>query len=222
MKIFSNAKPKVLVCVLTGVERHNWINPALSGHLMRMARDTRFDVDYFPVQDCRPVESARNMTVSAARQLNADWLLSFDNDNFLPGQVNPLDIIAAAGEDKHVIGLSYGVGNTEEYKIFPAANHHSTDGAFREVECVGGGVLMVRNTVWQRIKKGPWFRWQHVESETLAPAPGVRGEDGYFCHLVRQHGIKVWTHREMLAGHYRTTDLTGMVCTMSQLGKRIA
>jgi hypothetical protein len=209
MKMFS--KPKVLVCFLTGIERHNWINPDLSLNLIRMVKDSRFDVNYFPVRDCRPWESARNMTIVAARQINADWLISFDNDNFVPGEFNPLDIIAAAGEDKHVIGLQSGVGNGEEYKIFPYTNHGAADGPFREEECVGGGVLMVRKTVWQKIKRGPWFRWQHVDSETLAPAPGVRGEDGYFCHLARQHGFKVWTHQH-LAGHYRTVDLTGMVC----------
>jgi hypothetical protein len=222
MKIFSNQKPKVLVCVLTGVERHNWISPDLSLNLIRMVKDMRFDVNYFPVRDCRPWESARNMTITAARQINADWLLSFDNDNFVPGQFNPLDIIAAAGEDKHVIGLPYGIGNTEEYTIFPNTAHGACDGPFREEVSVAGGVLMVRNSVWQKIRRGPWFRWQHVESETLAPAPGVFGEDVFFCQLVRQHGMKVWSYQPQAAGHYRTTDLTGMVCSMSQLGKRIA
>lgn len=221
MKMFSKPQ-KVLVCVLTGVERHNWINPDLSMNLIRMVRDPRFDVNYYPVHDARPWETARNMTIVAARQINAEWLISFDNDNFVPGNFNPLDIIAAAGEDKHVIGLPYGMGaDSGQYGIFPGPNHGAKDGPFQqEAEFVGGGVLMVRNTVWQKIKKGPWFRWQHAESETLAPVQGVsKSEEAYFCHLVRQHGFKVWTH-ERLAGHYRTGDITGLAYTMSQIGRR--
>jgi hypothetical protein len=219
MKIFSNPKPKVLVCVLTGIDRHNWINPDLSLNLIRMVKDPRFDVNYYPVRDCRPWESARNMTIAGARQINADWLISFDNDNFIPGDFNPLDIIVAAGDSKHVIGLPVGVGNGEHYNIFPKGEHGPCDGPFREEAVIGGAVLMIRNTVWQKVK-GPWFRWQHVESETLAPAPGTLSEDGYFCQLVRRHGFKVWTYQKHCAGHYHTADLTGMVSTMSQLQGR--
>ena len=86
------SKPKVLVCILTGVERQNWINPDLSMNLVQMARDSRFDVDYFPVRDFRPYEAARNTTIHTARQLNADFLISFDNDNFVT-RCNPLDIM---------------------------------------------------------------------------------------------------------------------------------
>lgn len=210
-------KPKILVSFLTGVERTNWVNPDLTLNLINMSKDQRFDVNFFPVRDCRPWESARNMTIIAARQINADWLVSFDNDTFIP-QGNVLDVLAAAGKNQDVIGLAYGVGaDSGQYRLFPTVNHGKTDGVFREEETVGGGVLMVRNTTWQKIPKGPWFRWQHADNEALAPGPGVCGEDNYFCRLVRQHGLQVWSHREMLAGHYRTTDLTGMISHLAQL-----
>lgn len=73
---------KVLITVLSGIERHQWINPNLSLMLFNMARDTRFDVNYGPTRDMRPWEAARNLTIQAARQTSADWLVSFDNDNF--------------------------------------------------------------------------------------------------------------------------------------------
>lgn len=43
------------------------------------------------------------------------------------------------------------------------------------------------------------------------------GKGVYFCGLVREDGFKVWTHTTMLAGHYRTTDITGLVCTLAKL-----
>ncbi len=221
MKIFSSgAKPKILVCVLTGIERHNWINSDLMLNLIAMARDQRFDVSFYPVRDCRPWEGARNMTVQAAKQINAEWLISFDNDNFYPGSGTPLDVIAAAGADKHVIGLPSAFCADGGYRMIPYKDHGPRDGQFRQESAVGGSCLMIRNTVWKTIPKGPYFRWVHAESETLAPVEGVTlPEDIYFCELVKKHGFKVWSH-ERLAGHYRTTDITGLVCTLSQMGQK--
>ncbi len=219
------SKPKVLVCILTGIERQNWICADLSINLVQMARDSRFTVNYFPVRDARPWDTARNITVRMARELNVDWILSFDNDNFM--QCNPLDIIAAAGKDKHVIGVDYGGGSCagiitqndgrHGYAMFshmsPPVPNGAIDGPFKEVNHVPGGVLMIRNTVWQQIP-GPWFVWVRGDGELLLD--NSCHEDIYFCNLVRQHGFKVWKYQQP-AGHYRTTDITGMVCTLAQL-----
>ncbi len=205
--------------MLTGAERTNWINPDLCMTLLQMSKDARFDCNFLPVPDKRPWEVARNWTIHAARHIKADWLISFDNDQFVYS--NPLDIIAAAGKDQHVIGLTYGTaradGGRTQYLLFPSDGNGASDGVFREVDTVGGGVLMIRSTVWQRIPKGPWFRWQHSDSELLDPTPGTCGEDIYFCRLVRQHGFKVWTHTQTLAGHYHTADFTGLARTFAQL-----
>lgn len=48
------SKPKIMVAVLTGAERQNWLNPNLAMNLVTMARDTRFEVYFFPVSDARP------------------------------------------------------------------------------------------------------------------------------------------------------------------------
>lgn len=212
------SKPKVLVCILTGVERQNWINPDLSMNLVQMARDSRFDVDYFPVRDFRPYEAARNTTIHTARQLNADFLISFDNDNFT--RCNPLDIVAEAGADKDIIGLSSGLGadgGGVRYRMYPPDSHGTKSGKFREEPQLCSGVLIIRNRVWKTISRGPWFRWKHAEnSELLTPEAGSRAEIEYFCDLARSHGFKLWNY-EQAAGHYRTTDITGMVCTLAQL-----
>src|SRR5437870_3805544 len=97
-------RPKILVCVLCGTERQNWLNPILAMNLLTMARDSRFDVAFQPVTDYRPWEFARNQTIHLARSMSADWLISFDNDNFT--YTNPLDVITAAGADRDVIGLT--------------------------------------------------------------------------------------------------------------------
>jgi hypothetical protein len=215
----NESKPKILVCVLCGLERGNWINPSLTENLYAMFRDPRFEVNYYPVRDLPPWEVARNATIAAARKLNVDWLISFDNDNFVPG-ANPLDVLMQANPERHaVIGLTSGVGSPHgAYALFPESTR-GNDGPFREADEVGGACLFVHKTVWQKIPQGPWFRWLHGENEALVPDRKTCGEDVYFCRLVRDYGMKVWTH-PMLAGHYRTTDITALVQTLAQLNQQ--
>jgi len=217
MKIFSKSEvPKVLVCCLVQTERQGWVNPELCQMLFKMGRDPRFNVEVANVKDAIPFEAARNHTIKIARDYKFDWLISFDNDNFMPVGT-PLDVIAAAGVQQSVIGLSYGVkSHDSSYAMFPPRTNYKNDGAFLEVPAVGGGILMVNRKVWEKIPTGPWFRWNPgTDTETLDRGNGGYGEDVHFCRLVQEKGFRVWTHRELMAGHYRTVDLTGMVCTMA-------
>jgi hypothetical protein len=219
-------KPKVLVTLLTGIERQNWINPELTLMLFDMGRDPRFDVRVALIKDCRPFEVARNNTIKLARDNNFDYLVSFDNDVFLPvGGPTPLDVIAAAGDDQSVIGLTCGIKSEENgYRLHPPLGSAGRcDGAFREVPNVGGGCLIVSRKVWKKIPRGPWFVWDTTggDAETLdISRSGLMSEDNYFCRLVRQRGFTVWTHTQILASHYRSVDLTTMVCTMAQMSGR--
>jgi hypothetical protein len=220
MKLFSNGqKPKVLACVLTGIERTSWLNPELTQSLLAMSKDQRFDFNYFPLKDARPVEHARNISVDVAKQMDADWLISFDNDNFPIG--NSLDVIAAARDDKRVIGLTYAVYNAQGIGLCPP-NRGPVDGDFSEVAHVGGGCLMVHRSVWQKLKP-PYFRCVLPNSygDSLAPKHAdAIGEDVYFCNKVREHGFKVWTHKTVFAGHYRTIDLTGIYNATTEARQR--
>jgi hypothetical protein len=197
-------KQKVLLAVLCGLERTNWINPNLSVNLWQMAHDARFETYYAPVTDQRPFEFARNGALQAAQRMGVDWLLSIDNDNFI--QSNPLDLIAAANTQQNVIGVASAIGAaTQNYKLFPEQRSCVTDGPFVEVPAVGGAVLCVHKSVWQKIPRGPWFKYVAADDELCTP---LHGEDVFFCRLVREHGMRVWTHSTLLAGHYRTTDIT--------------
>lgn len=147
-------KPKVLLAILTGIERHNWVNPELSANLFNMAKDPRFDVVYYPVCDARPWEAARNLTILAAKQTNADWLLSMDNDGFYPNRPHtPLDIIAQAGEKQRVIGPYFRRGRS---RFLHAISGESTRRGGRRIQ--GSGVR--------------WRRHAHRAQECLAETPG--------------------------------------------------
>jgi hypothetical protein len=131
-----------------------------------------------------------------------------------------LDVLAQAnGERQNVIGLNYAHGSqsTGEYALFPDHGHGAADGPFREVQSTASGVLFIHRSVWQKISP-PWFKWEIPSNPLLAPEKNS-GEDMYFSALCRKHGLRIWTHQQ-LAGHYKSTDITGMVQTISELNRR--
>jgi hypothetical protein len=208
---------RILVCILTGTERGQWPCPELVEMLFRMARDQRYQVELATIK-ARPVEVARNVALATARDHGFDWCVQLDNDNFMPVGT-PLDVIASAGPEQHIIGLSYCIiPHGGQFALYPALAPAS--GMFREVEAVGGGVLMIRSTVWQKIPP-PWFRWVHGENtETLDRGTGGCGEDVYFCQRAREYGFRVFTHTQLLAGHWRTCDITAVTVTMANVSEQ--
>jgi hypothetical protein len=214
-------KPKVLITLLTGAERTNWINPELSLMLFNMGRDPRFDVQVAIIKDCRPFEVARNNTIKLARDNNFDWLVSFDNDTFLPVEgPTPLDVIVSAGQDKFVIGLTCGIKSEEVgFRLHPPpSNGGKAEPMFKEVSHVGGGVLVINRKVWEKIPRGPWFRWDSTggDPETLdIHRSGFMSEDHYFCRLATQHGFRIWTPRWIIASHYKSVDITALALSMA-------
>jgi hypothetical protein len=150
-------KPKVLVCVLCSTERQGWINPELSCNLFRMAQDSRFEMVYATIKDSRPVECARNTALVLARDHGFEWCIQIDNDNYML-QGTPLDIIAGAGPQHNVIGLSYSVGATEHgYSVFPPEASTPFTSTFKEVPDVAGGdahgspLCMAENPSWPMV-----------------------------------------------------------------------
>jgi hypothetical protein len=207
-------KPKILVTVLCGTERTNWINPDLLGNIVCMCRDPRFETSIFPVRDHRPVEVARNVALDTARKLGVDWCLQLDCDNFT--QFNPLDVIAQATEAQRVIVLDYAECSGADRRFGLFANlvpNGETQGRFREVYFGPGGCLFVHRSVWEQIP-APWFKWEHGTGPLLMQ--GILYEDVYLSKICAEHGIKTWAY-EHPAGHFRTTDLTAMVSTFAQL-----
>lgn len=229
----ASRKPKILICYLCGTERTNWVNPDLCANLVEMSHDSRFAVKLLPVRDCRPFDTARNLSMYFARKLNPDWMVSFDNDVYV--RENPLNIIAAAhhDKDKDFIGLGYAGGQTSGAEIFPDSGGTAqffmmppqipaipevNGGGLREVDWVPGGVLMIRNTIWHKIPRGPWFKWLPGNDELLSLDPVA--EDNYFCRLVKRHGFKIWSHTGNVAQHYHTTNFTGLANAFTHFDRK--
>jgi hypothetical protein len=189
------AKPTVVIAVLCGPERHQWVNPRLTATLLRCVQDQRFTVNVEFVYGFHGVDRARNLAVDKAREAQADWLIQIDNDQTVN---SPLDILAEANAASFdIVSVSCGI-LTAEGAFRPNCDFAAeTVGNFRRVTAAGAGVLLIRSAVWQKFPpKAALFEWS-----------AAAGEDVHFCRLAQSAGFKLWTHAS-LAGHLKTVDLT--------------
>lgn len=208
-----SVKPRILVALLCGLDRTGWINPDLALMLITMGRDARFECDFAKILDARPHEFARNIALATARDGNYSWLCSLDNDNC--PTISPLDVIAAAPADCDVCGVRYAIREGRDgAKFFPEAEPTAP---YSEVREVAGGVLMIRNSVWKKVPRGPWFSWQFLPgSETLETA---MGEDVWFSAFVRSKGLKIYCHQTP-AGHLKVLDVTAIAQKAAKAAER--
>ena len=190
-------KPRVLVCVLCGPERHSWVNPRLTATLLRAVKNQRFDVDVEFIYGAHGVDRARNLAIDKARAEQADWCIQVDNDITCNDPLGILSEANAAGLD--IVSVSAAISMGEgDYR--PNVNLTGERcGNFMLVTSAGAGVLMLRSSVWQKMPNAPLFVWS---AET--------GEDTYFANLAQGLGFNLWTHAS-LAGHLKTVDLTPLL-----------
>jgi hypothetical protein len=203
------SKPKVLVAVLSGIERAKWLNPGLALRLPAMAHSLRFDVTVTAILDRYPVDCARNTCIVRAREHKADVLLMVDNDqDFFRDPLELLD----QGYRKDVIAFpSMQLGNEDDHArgdifIMNCRGAVSEDGPFVEIERAGTGALAIHRRVWEQVP-GPWFRTILGDDEATTLKTG---EDFYFCDLVRQHGFQVWAHRGHGVRHFHNAEMASL------------
>ncbi len=201
---------KVLVCVLTSVERGGWVNPYLAQNLITLSHDSRYAVEIEMMMDYYPVDYARNSCVVMARERKAEWLFMIDNDqSFWPGY-NALDVLASAGADKAIFAMAtmapMSLPGHEEVFFMPNIRkpEPKEDGEFLAVGKITTGAMFIHHTVWEKIP-GPWFKWCYQEGE-LHQTDSVGGEDFYFCELARRNGFQVWAHCRVIP-HWKTCEV---------------
>jgi hypothetical protein len=197
--------PNIQICLLTGRERSNWINPWLVEKLIQMTHDPRFTTNVGVVSDLHGYDAARNWSVDVARKANADWCIMIDND--VVPKISPLEMIAKAERDMWVLAMIYGVFVRDTLAL--AADISPTSrGEFQELQRVGAGCLAIYHRVWEKLSP-PWFKWTTKPGDDLLMPE--KGEDYYFADYCRENGIRIWGHKQA-AMHLRTMDLTQMLC----------
>ena len=193
----------VMISVLAGNRRDEWVNPYLMQAVLAATQDSRHQrgVGVDVTIDVKPVAHARNATVAKFLQSGCGWLCMIDNDQFPRFPI--LDLIKAAEDaGKSIVSVptpiltkngtvAWNVENPEAkawYQQLPA-------GWFC-VNRAGAGMLCVRRSVFDKLPH-PWFS-------------GVY-EDLAFCEHAAAHGFKVWSNSNYCSSHLWTVDMFGLV-----------
>lgn len=165
------------------------------------------------------VATARNRIAQKAIDLNADYVLSVDNDVVLPK-----DALRLLLEDPKDICLGYyahrGTDNLysgrtcicklkdetgKEYYHYPreseytAKEMHALAGAGEtkiEVHGGGQGCALVRTEVFRQVPY-PWYDWVNYGDANR----GMLSEDLYFCVLCRNSGYRIYADVRVGCGH---------------------
>ena len=138
----------------------------------------------------------RQYLAEVAIKQKCDWCLMIDSDLSYPDTL--LDTLMSYSKD--VIGVPYygGVYTKKGTKIVPILYDYDegTDGWIRwckvtqtklfKVDAMGGGIILVKTRVFERLKK-PWFLFN-----TFANREHILPEDVWFCERCREAGVDIW------------------------------
>lgn len=165
------------------------------------------------------VATARNRIAQKAMDLNADWLLTVDNDITLPK--NALQLLLEEAKD---VNLGYYAhrgddnlyhGRTcicklrdkdgKEYYHYPIESeytaeemHAMADAGETKIEVHGGGMgcALIRTDVFRKTSY-PWYDWVNYGNANR----GMLSEDLYFCALCKASGIPIHADVRVGCGH---------------------
>lgn len=165
------------------------------------------------------VATARNKVAQKALDLNADYLLSVDNDVVLPR--NALTLLL---EDPKEVCLGYYAHrgndnlyngrtcicklkdeNGAEYYHYPLESeytakelHRMAEAGVKKIEIHGGGqgCALVHTDVFRKISY-PWYDWVNYGDKNR----GMLSEDLYFCVLCRNSHIPIYADVRVGCGH---------------------
>jgi hypothetical protein len=203
-------KPSVLISVLCGHERGDWINPGLVNRLFEAISESATERPLTCGLTCgvKPVDKARNQIVQQFLKTDAGWLVMVDSDVYPPAHF--MRVITAAEEHgKRVVGLpcpmignsgvALNVGYKTESRELAALYTNNLPSGWTSVDYVGTGLIAIHRCVLETIK-APWFEF----------TPQI-GEDFNFCRKAQATGIEVWTHGSFICDHLHTYSLLDML-----------
>ena len=208
--------PKILICVLCGYERHNWISP----QLMEFLVNTRYSNDYLTViskaYNFIPAAAARNFIADRAMHIDPkpDWVLMIDND--MGPSDNLLDTIKGAPDDAMIIvpkfhlwdgettKLCWGMDEDKLQELGDGTQGYKLDKKFYELRICGTGAIFIRPELFEKIG-APWFSYKY---DNLGNMVGT--EDISFCEKVRNAGYKIYGNSSINVSHFHSTDILQM------------
>ena len=165
------------------------INAAQDGH------------EYLACRRANQLDNARTIAAERAIEHGATHILYLDADH-----VHPPTIVAdLLAHDVDVVG---GLNYTRKRRAcaLPADDERiHKDTGLRQCLAVGTGSLLVRTSVFERIK-WPWFYFDYSN----AKSGGMwEGEDTGFCRRCEDAGIEIWCDTGTTSPHLDTDAWVG-------------
>ena len=204
--------PHVMVTVLSGHERRDWLHPYLSAAIMKAAFDPRIGMTYTPIHAIHPVDAARNVAVEENfLPSSAEYLVMFDNDIVPP--MNWLDAVLTMPEDCDIAILPYWVWGPKQFTVLCFGRWEdgqmiqpepgTVKPGWNEGGAGGTGAMIIRRRVFESGKlERPFFK---IISDAYRGQ--VMSEDVYFTGRCTEAGFKVYTNTNYPCSHHRTVDL---------------
>ena len=150
------------------------------------------------------VATARNNIAQKALDLNADYVLTVDNDTVVPK--NALKLLLEDAKDVCIGFYAHrerdnvyrGKMNVCRLKDKAEEMHGMADAGTTKIEVHGGGMgcALIRTEVFRKCSY-PWYDWVNYGDANR----GMLSEDLYFCSLCRASGIKIYADVRVGCGH---------------------
>jgi hypothetical protein len=208
---------KIIVSILCGSERTDWINPALVGWIMKGDCPDGVDAKISLAEDYWPIDFARNACVERALNGSFDWLLMIDND-MRPDDRAFKTIALANTKGLDILGFAYPI--VTNFGLRPSVPLGKVEGAnddpdFEEVTAFGSGCMAIRMSVFERLSR-PFFKIGICPSEEGSEFGRAIAEDIAFCMTARAKGFRTHIARGIPADHFKTISLLKVYESRSQ------
>ena len=143
----------------------------------------------FSVRDHHSIPHNRNKIVEEG--IEADYILFIDSDMVFPEDL--LERLLA--HDKDIVGVD------SSYKELPLQttvkhNLEAMPKTLFQCRAVGGGILLVKTSVFKNRLRKPYFVMEHDRNGLIS-----KGEDVYFCEEARLAGLEVWCDPSIKISH---------------------
>ena len=181
--------PLVALCIPSGDLVHKHFAMCLGGLMSASSSGRDFPAKHIALigTEGSLIVNNRNLLVSQAKRVGADWLMFLDADMTFPAFA--LHRLLSHGVD--IVGCTYlrRVQPFQPIGLWAPGTELRTD-RLTEVLGLPAGCMLIRMSVFDKLRE-PYFRTPAFEAEDGKPAR-TQGEDYYFCESARAAGFKVW------------------------------
>jgi hypothetical protein len=246
-----SAPKTILICILCGGERNQWISPWIYYASLAWTQDKRFRLRFVPCFGAQNHEAARNWCTEECIRGGDQFLMMIDNDTRTSQGNTLVNLIDLATLDLDIVGAPVPVlkkdgvylnaymhqeGVTFASSTIEALHEamEKTNGVL-ERDALGSAVICIKREVLLAMRESNWMpdylqdivRWPAEPPYPAWVLPRdcvgnhLQGEDLLFCWRAKHLGFRVFTSLKHLCGHDHTIDQRDIPDVKPMMGLRV-